>query len=833
MAAIFISHSNRDGQPAERMKNWLAAQGYERVFIDFDKHTGIDVGEQWERRLYDEIARCHAIILILTPNWMDSKWCFVEFTQARALGKLIFPIVFSPLGDKRVAPEIQGLNLSDWDAAGQEYLQRRIREISDEVARGFRWDGSRPPYPGIYSFDAEDAAIFFGRDTEIREVIERLEARRVSGGTPLLLLLGASGSGKSSLLKAGVLPQLARDKAHWILLPTFRPERAPLAAFAKSVAESLDQPKSWGDWLQRFVSADAPAALKALADELRLREAREATILIPIDQFEETVTATNTAERMRFFDLLRTATNPDQGLPYLVVGTIRSDVLGELLQSQQIRLPFTDYALRPVPLDRISKLIEGPAEVAALTLEKGLSGRIADDVKAPDALPLLAFALRELYERFGKDRRLTISDYEKLGNQEVGLSPIENAIRRKADDVLNALQPSSAKLDALKEALIPHLVRVRDDGAFARQVAKLSDLPQAAGPLINAFVDARLMSTRVESDDDNKQTVRIEVAHEALFKAWPLLAKWLAGERQFLVGKAQLDRFLADWSAAHGPQKRNALLQGLYLARAREWLQTHRNSLSKHEITFIEASARRARQRKSALWGLGLATIVLIGAIVTPKVYDVYVRRTALDCDLYAAEQDNNVHVPGVEFDRIIPDLAIPACASAAELDATNPRLLHNLARSYDKAGKFEAAAAWYQKAVDLGWPPSENNLAVLYFYGRGVSLDFSKGVMLLRAAVEQNNEDAIRNYSRTDFTTLFDGNDGLASILERALFAKGFLTSVNIQKRWSLQLVNAINAFKNTERLTDAGVTIRVLDRLGVVNEISRATDRKVEMRP
>ena len=88
------------------MKDWLASQGYEQVFIDFDKHTGIKIGEQWERRLYEEIARCHAVVLILTPNWLESKWCFVEFTQARALGKIIFPIVLSPLGDKRIAPEI-------------------------------------------------------------------------------------------------------------------------------------------------------------------------------------------------------------------------------------------------------------------------------------------------------------------------------------------------------------------------------------------------------------------------------------------------------------------------------------------------------------------------------------------------------------------------------------------------------------------------------------------------------------------------------------------------------------------------------------------------------
>jgi TIR domain len=170
MAAIFISHSSRDNQMADQLKVWLGLQGYEQVFLDFDKHTGLRAGEYWERRLYAEIERCHAVVLILTPNWLDSKWCFVEFAQARALGKIIFPIVLSPLGDKRVAPEIQGVDLKDWNTEGQQYLSRRIREVTDEVARGFTWERTRSPYPGIHSFDREDAAIYFGRDQEIREV---------------------------------------------------------------------------------------------------------------------------------------------------------------------------------------------------------------------------------------------------------------------------------------------------------------------------------------------------------------------------------------------------------------------------------------------------------------------------------------------------------------------------------------------------------------------------------------------------------------------------------------------------------------------------------------
>jgi tetratricopeptide (TPR) repeat protein len=820
MAAIFISHSSRDEELAERMKAWLAEQGYEQVFIDFDKHTGLQVGEHWERRLYEEIARCHAVVLILTPNWLDSKWCFVEFTQARALGKIIFPIVLSPLGDQRVAPEIQGIDLKDWNRDGQDYLRRRIREITDEVARGFKWDRARSPYPGIHSFDQDDAAIFFGRDAEIREVVERLEARRIHGGKRLLLILGASGSGKSSLMKAGVLPQLARDPARWIVLPPFRPDRDPLATFAKCLAQKLARPDTWRNWRDRLAGNTAAAALKELADDLRIGEALSATILIPIDQFEEIFTLAQPQERKPFLDFLRIAAGNEQ-LPCQTVATVRSDVLGALLQSAELELGFDDYPLSPMPLTRLPKLIEGPAGVAALTLERGLAHRIAEDVRSSDALPLLAFALRELYERFGEERRLTIHDYEQLSGNAGGASPIATVIRRKADDILKALRPAAAELAAVKRAFIPHLVRAREDGTFVRQPARLANLPAPARPLINAFVNARLMTTRIERSEDGQASAMVEVAHESLFAAWPLLARWLDEEREFLAGKAQLVRFLSDWRAAPPPQKHDALLQGLYLARAKAWLGTARDSLSHDEVSFIEASLRRARGRVWLLSGLSVAVLLLIGMVVTPRVYAEYARRVALECDLDAAEQDNNVHVPGVEFDRIVPDVAIPACEHAIAADPENARLSNNLGRAFDKAGRYADAVFWYRRAADLDYDLAQNNLGVMYLNGRGVAPDIAQGVSLLRAAAAKGNADAIANYQEADYSTLFEDSPDRARILETALRDAGFLKPEDVTGMFGPPARQAVEVYKQKAGLSDPGITLRVIDRLGIAAKL------------
>jgi hypothetical protein len=296
MPAIFISHSSRDNKVADDIKAWLARLRFERVFLDFDKDTGLDAGDDWAKRLYAELSRCHAVIVALTPNWLASKWCFAELTQASALGKVLLPVICAPLGEHKVLPEVQAVDLIDWNPEGLKRIEKRLLEITDELARGFVFPANRPPYPGIYAFEAEDAAIYFGRDEETRAVIERLDARRTQGAR-LLLIVGASGAGKSSLLKAGVLPQLARRHRHWIALPPMRPERAPLEALAKAIAEHAAASGAWEDWHRKLQGPHAVDEVAKLARNLRIGESSASILLLSIDQFEEVFTIAGPTER--------------------------------------------------------------------------------------------------------------------------------------------------------------------------------------------------------------------------------------------------------------------------------------------------------------------------------------------------------------------------------------------------------------------------------------------------------------------------------------------------------------------------------------------------------
>jgi WD40 repeat protein len=599
MARIFISHSSRDPELASQMKEWLHGHGFDQTFLDFDKHAGIAPGADWEKTLYREIERCEAIIIILTTNWLDSKWCFVEFAQARALGKSIVPVIEASIGDRLISPDIQHLDLTCSRDAGLQQLLDRLRQVSLDAQGGFHLEQGRPPYPGLLSFQEKDAAVYFGRDDGIRRLIERLNARRVNGGAKVVAVLGASGSGKSSLIRAGVIPRLKRDSQHWIVLPILRPQRRPLSELSISIAIAVGDTNSWQSWRDRLTGSYIGTIMEDLGRELRFRaQANEAQILVPIDQGEELFGIAEAEEADHFFRVLNTIAS-DQ-LPFLFVLAMRSDYLG-LLQAEDLKTRFEEFSLEPLQLSRIPQIIKGPATVVGLGIEEELVQQATRDAETEDALPLLAFALRELYDRHTDDGPLTLNEYHALGDQQQGLTPLENAVRLAADEVLAELSPNSAQLQALRETFVPEMVRVNDVGEYVRREADWADLPEAAHPILEALVKARLLTSRQEG---NQRLV--EVSHEALLRKWPRLRGWLDEEREFLIGRQQLERDSTEWNITPESQKTRVLLDGLKLDRAASWLSDRPSQLKDGELEFIRASIKyrnRVKQvRKAAVF---------------------------------------------------------------------------------------------------------------------------------------------------------------------------------------------------------------------------------------
>ena len=571
MARVFISYSSRAQELAVQMKEWLSEQGFDQAFLDFDV---IPPGGAWERTLYRQIESSQAVILILTPDWFASKWCFAEYTQARALGKAIFPVIEAPT-QETIAPDVQHIDLSKDRVGGLERLKSALVSVALNAQGGFDFPYGRSPYPGLAAFQEEDAAIYFGRDEEIRELIELLRASRTFGKGDLIAILGASGSGKSSLLRAGIVPRLRRDAANWVLVPTVRLSSHPVRALARALASVLGFETDLGAIETALRGENATAELEKLGERLRLSKGRpEATVLVTFDQVEEVFTIASPGEKKAFLRLLEHFVAHQQLFQVLL--TIRSDFLDAI---QRTLLPFREFSLGPLPLVRFRQVIEGPAKVVGLSVEDALADIAAEDAKTEDALPLLAFALNELFQKYGKSGTLTLANYRALGDRSVDLSPLENGIRRAADTVISNRRPSQEELDGLRHAFIHGLVALKE-GNYTRARARWKTLPDAAHELLEHLIAARLLVTQQE---DGERVV--EVGHEALYRTWPLLSAWLAEDREFLLWREHIQREFSAYQAG-----RRDLLARRELRIARDWLEKYSRDISRSLRNFIEAS---------------------------------------------------------------------------------------------------------------------------------------------------------------------------------------------------------------------------------------------------
>jgi len=647
---IFISHSSANNAEALAIHDWLGEQGWGDVFLDLDPRRGIVAGDRWQAALKAAAEQCELILILISPQWAASRWCLAEFLLAKQMNKQILAAIVqpTPLADLPVelTAEWQLVDLSAGDPGWATTIapprfesETRIAFSGTGLARlgaglekaglgatTFPWppaaDPGRAPYRGLKPLEAEDAGIFFGRDGALILTMDRLRGLKSAAKPRFATILGASGAGKSSFLRAGLLPRLARDSRNFTVLPVLRPERAALTG-EHGLANVLDAAlrarglvRNRAD-LRAAVTGGAAGVRPLLRDLARAIDPGDVAadgqpvLVLAIDQAEELLSA-DTSEAGAFLTLIaQLAAEDDPAL--LVLLTVRSDSFDALQNRPELAStqPHQLIDLPPIAPGSFGDIVRGPARRAAaagrkLVVEEPLVDALLADIAdggTKDALPLLSFTLERLFTDFGADGDLTLPEYEKLGRIRGAIEAAVEAALARADGNAAIPRDHAARLVLLRRGLIPWLAGIDPaTGAPRRRVARLAEVPTEARPLIDLLVEARLLSTDV---DHATNETTIEPAHEAILRQWGALDGWLAEDAADLSLIEALRRAATDWDA--NARSADFLVHtGARLATARqvagdERFATYLTSVDRAYLDAAQAAQAAADRRARAL----------------------------------------------------------------------------------------------------------------------------------------------------------------------------------------------------------------------------------------
>ncbi|MEV6551776.1 hypothetical protein AB0M57_24105 [Streptomyces sp. NPDC051597] len=461
-----------------------------------------------------------------------------------------------------------------WEARWQRAVEEAATSGSQDEG------GAEPPYRGLARFEPGDADRFFGRDKLTCDLLELVTRRRVTAVT------GASGSGKSSLLRAGLIPALRKTRdvalrpaAIRILTPGQLPARTHAHAFDSGLTTN-----------------DAPA-----------------DVFVIVDQFEEIFTLCHDpAERAAFIDLLLTARRPQNRLRVLLA--MRADFYGRCAEHPDLSEALNDANLLVGPMRPadLRNAIVKPATAEGLTVERALTARLLEDIAdAPGGLPLLSHVLLEIWRR-RRGKTLTLAGYAAVGG-------LEGAIAKTAEEVYASFTERQAL--AARRVLL-RLVTPGDGTPDTRRPAALTELQDIGGEettqVLEALTRARLLTL---------DYCTVDLAHETLLTAWPRLRAWLEQDRERLRLHRKLTEAARSWQdTGRDP---GALYRGTHLVSAQEYFGSgHTTDLTVLERTFLTASldfrererrstARAVRRVQRLTAGLSvLAVLVLLASVI-------------------------------------------------------------------------------------------------------------------------------------------------------------------------------------------------------------------------
>jgi WD40 repeat protein len=626
----FLSHNGADKPLVEQVAEQLEKQG---IACWLDKWNLVP-GEPWQPALEHALGQCATCVVFFGPHGLG-PWHNEEMRLAlqRRVNspdqKLrVLPVIL-PGGERAKESELPGfLQGTTWvefrrsldDEEAFHRLACGIKGIAPGRRRGVTLLEGECPYLGLKTFQPEHAGLFFGRVAKIQELLYRLGH---GFGTPkeerFLMLIGASGSGKSSLALAGLIPALRRgelsESAQWPLV-CCRPDARPWESLQIALAHDPQIAAHLAALPFLITRPEDESRRLHLTAQLALHGRPQTDRLVVfIDQFEEVFTLCHDeTARRQLIDNVLYATSVSAGRT-IVVLTMRADFYGQCARYAGLRAALSDHPLLIGPLreEELREAIEAPAQLAGGELEPGLLELLLADMKGQaGALPFLEHALFKLWEQ-REGRRLTAKAYLDMGR-------LGGALDAHAEEFFTKTLTSQEQL--LCRQLLVDLVHPGEGAADTKKRVSVDDvaISEAARAVLQKLADARLVTTDREARPEAAQA---ELAHEALIGGWRRLGQWINENREKSRLKERLLDGAGEWQ--RNGRREDFLYRGAQLALAEERFASSGESLPKLGRTFLEASiVKRNREREEKKRRLALILAAVALAVIVLALFSTF-----------------------------------------------------------------------------------------------------------------------------------------------------------------------------------------------------------------
>ena len=608
---VFLSYHWRDHAYVEALAKRLREQNI-TVFLD---RWYLTPGQSWPKALETTLANCRSVAVCIGQGEMGpwqqrEQYLALERQVAAERRGQTFPVI--PVILPGAEPPLGFLSQQTWvdfRARVDEpvLLSTLVNAIhgkppgpgSQNAVRETR--ATICPYRGLLYFREEDAPFFFGREAAVTQLANAIQQHN------FVAVVGASGSGKSSVVRAGLVPELRKSHDRvWevvTMVPTDRPVHALAAVlmpFLEPDMSEVTRLRETNQLADDLISRKT--TLRDIVDRVLAKQPGTDRLLLIADQWEELFTlCKDDVARRCFIDSILEATATTK---LSAVLTLRGDFFGRAITDYRPlsdRVQGAQVNLGPMKRDELRLAIEEPAKQVGLTFEAGLVDLMLEQASdEPGQLPLLEFVLRQLWEQ-RRGGELHHEAYRVMGQ-------LEGAIAAKADSIFGRLSvPDQRRV----QQIFLRLVRPGDGEADTRRRATSSELGAEAQSLVKALADERLVVTsRLAGSVEDT----VEVSHEALVRHWAHLKGWVEADRQFLVWQQRLNAIKKEWEASQ--RSADLLLRGLPLREAMDWLSKREESFSLDERLFVSASMNQRTRGRLALATIAGCVLMVIGLTI-------------------------------------------------------------------------------------------------------------------------------------------------------------------------------------------------------------------------